>query len=64
MGTTTEDKLDKIIKLLEDIKAGQPVPYYPPIRYYYPTYPQPYMPVYPDPYQPQWTCTRTSDTND
>ena len=55
MDKKTQDKLDKIVKLLEDIKAGQPMPYYPPIQYY---------PVYPDPYQPQWTCTRTSDTND
>ena len=59
--TITEDKLDKIIKLLEDIKAGQPIPNYPPIQYY-PVYPQPYTPIYPDPYQPTWTCTpHTSD---
>ena len=62
--TTTKDKLDKIIKLLEDIKAGQPVPCYPPIQHY-PVYPQPwypspnYIPTCPDPYQPTWTCTTT-----
>ena len=58
--SNTEEKLDKIIKLLEDIKAGQPMPYsprflYPPIPYY----PQPYIPMYPDLYQPHWTCTTT-----
>ena len=40
---TNEQKIDKIIKLLEEIKANQPVPYYPPIVYY-PPCPQPYYP--------------------
>ena len=40
-----EDKLDKIIKLLEEIRANQPIPYYPPIQVYPVIYPpQPYMP--------------------
>ena len=47
-----EDKLDKIIELLEGIKANQPVPYYyyPPIVYY-PTVNPPSQP-YPQPDQP------------
>lgn len=51
-----EDKLDKIIKLLEEIKASQAIPYYvyPPI-YYYPPQPQPYLP---QPWvDPHWTNT-------
>lgn len=43
-----EDKLDKIIKLLEEIKANQPIPHYPPVYYppivYYPTVNPPYQP--------------------
>ena len=72
MDKITEDKLDKIIKLLEDIKVNQPIPlpFYPPIQVYpvwpdpRPYVPQPYMPHYPDPYryEPTWTCdTITSD---
>lgn len=43
-----DEKLDKIIKLLEEIKANQPIPYYPPV------YPQPYMPNTPNesPWEP------------
>ena len=49
-----KDKLDKIIELLEGIKANQPVPYYPPVVYY-PPY-QPYVPpVYPYDGTPTWT---------
>lgn len=52
----TEDKLDKIIKLLEEIKADQPLPYYPPIPQQLIIYPpgQPYT-LYPpneSPWQP------------
>ena len=52
-----EDKLDKIIKLLKEIKANQPMPYYffPPI--YYPPEPQPYIPNPNPPDQPYWTTT-------
>jgi hypothetical protein len=63
-------KLDKIIKLLEEIKANQPMVYYPPVVY--PTLwpdPRPYVPPYPyrdwtspadgtagDIYQEVYTC--------
>ncbi len=36
-----KDKLDKIITLLEEIKANQPIPYHPPLYYD----PQPYIPI-------------------
>ena len=45
-----DEKLDKIIELLEGIKANQPVPYYyyPQIVYYPPGYyPPPYYPPTP-----------------
>ena len=51
------EKLDKIINLLEEIKAKPEYHYYPPV--YIPPYPQPYVPTYPDPYQPNWTCEDT-----
>lgn len=60
------DKLDKIIELLETIKANQEARqyYYPPIQYY-PIYPQPIitpdpMPSYP---QPNWTYPETTCGN-
>ena len=56
-----EDALDKIIKLLEAIKANQPIRCYSPIHcspvLYYPAYP----PLYP-PYQP-YTSGGTVNTD-
>ena len=43
-----QDKLDKVIKLLEEIKANQPIPHYPPV--YYPTVNPPYQPNTQSPY--------------
>jgi hypothetical protein len=57
----TRQQLDKIIKLLEEIKASQPVPYYPPIIVPsvwiepQPGYPEP---IYPN--QPTWIDDRNT----
>ena len=68
MNKTTKDKLDKIINLLEEIKANQPMVLYPPV--YIPSCPQqwpdprPYVPPYPncDPYYPNWTSPQDGTT--
>ena len=54
--------LEKMIELLEAIKANQPVPYhyYPPV--YYPPCPQPYIP-YPEPYVPYQPYTTGGTLN-
>ena len=49
---TIEDKLDKIIELLEHILI---YPKYPIINPYYPQYPDPNKPYYTD----KWTCNTT-----
>ncbi len=62
------EKLDKIIKLLEDIRASQPVVYYPPVHI--PSYPDP-VPAYPQPWPdpgpyvppyPNWTYPQDGTT--
>ncbi len=62
----TQDKLDKIIQLLEDIKVRQPSPYYyyPPIQVIpQPPSPDPFWPYYPPTYYPPYgTFTVTGDT--
>lgn len=57
-----EDKLDKIIELLEEIKANQPISYYPPIYQQPVIYPaiqpmEPYPATAPNesPWQPDYT---------
>ena len=54
MDKQTKDKLDKIIELLEGIRANQPIPYNPPFILWPIVPPEPYVipPYYPDPYQP------------
>lgn len=55
--TKTEEKLDKIIKLLEEIKVNQAMVFYPPV-YYPPFQWPPYVP-YPEP--PYITYTSGDD---
>ena len=60
---TNEEEINKIIKLLEEIKANQPVPYYyyPPV--YYPPCPPPYIPPY-EPYVPYQPSTSGGTVKD
>ena len=63
MDKPTKEKLDKIIELLEDIKANQPVPSYPPILYPIvdPGWPGPYVPY---PHYPETTRIPNCTTRD
>lgn len=61
--TKTEEKLDKIIKLLEEIKATQSTVFFPSVYYLPIPEPQPYIaPLEPWPESPQWITTCDEET--